>query len=183
MNTEDFYRPIQIDNLTTIQEEVLKRIPKNLLDKTNLTYIENNKAIFLGIKELYNFLESIKMNWCVGTVAVNVTTAQDMGSFHVDSGPYRYSLNIPILGCENTFIDFFKVSGDYQTVHVNAEGHGGHHHFFRYTEDQCELIYEGDTSIPYILGTKTPHRVVNRSDKIRIMLLIRLFPGPWLDNV
>lgn len=181
MNTEDFYKPIQISNLAKIQEEVLKRIPKDLLDKNNLTYIENNKEIFLGIKELYDFLESIKMNWSVGTIAVNVTNARDAGNFHIDSGPYRYSLNIPIQNCENTFIDFFKVDGDYQTIYVEDKGHGGKHHFFRYTEDQCELMYRGDTSMPYILSTKTPHRVVNESDKTRVMLLIRVLVGPWRD--
>jgi len=176
MNTEDFYRTIKIDNLAVIQEEVLKKIPENLLNNTNLTYIENNKKIFLGIPELYNFLESIKINEFVGSIAINVTTAQSNGNCHVDSGPYKYSINIPILNCENTFIDFYKVTGDHQIVYV--EKHGTRHHFFKYTEDQCELIYRGDTSVPYLLGTKTPHRVINDSDNIRIMLLIRMFVDP-----
>ena len=183
MNIADFYRPIHIENLAVIQNEVLKRIPKDLLDSNNLTYIENNKEVFLGIKELYKFLETIKLNWCVISIAVNIIKGNNQGNIHVDSGYYKNSLNIPITGCENTFIDFFKVNGDYQTIHVEGKKQDSQHHFFKYTDDQCKLIYEGDTSVPYILGTKTPHRVINRSDNTRIMLLIRLVPGPWLENI
>jgi hypothetical protein len=180
MNISDFYRPVDIENLIEIQQEVLKLIPKNLLDKTTLTYIENSKEIFLNIPVLSNFLKSKKMYWLVGDIAINITQGLDAGNFHMDSGPYKYSLNIPILGCENTWINFFEVNTDYKVVTVENQGKA--HHFFRYTEDQCELIYEAETSHPYILGVKTPHRVINKSDQTRIMLLIRLHLGPWLNN-
>jgi hypothetical protein len=181
MNISDFYKPVDIENLIEIQQEVLKLIPENLLDKTTLTYIENNKEIFLKIPVLIDFLKSKKMNWSVGSIAVNITQGYDAGNFHMDSGPYKHSLNIPIIGCENTWINFFKVNADYKVV--NVENQGKTHHFFRYTEDQCELIYEAETSNPYLLGVKTPHRVINKSNQTRIMLLIRLFPGPWQTNI
>jgi hypothetical protein len=181
MNIEDFYKPVYIENLTEIQQEVLKSIPENLLNQTTLTYIENSKKIFLGIPVLYDFLKSKTMHWSVGDIAVNITQAKDAGNFHVDSGPYKHSLNIPIIGGENTWINFFKVDSDYKVVTV--ENQGKTHHFYRYTEDQCELIYEAETSSPYLLGVKTPHRVINKSDQTRIMLLIRLYPGPWSENI
>ena len=181
MNIEDFYKPVHIENLTEIQQEVLKLIPENLLNQTTLTYIENSKDIFLGIPALYNFLKSKKMHWSVGNIAINVTQGKDSGNYHMDSGPFKHSLNIPIIGCENTWINFFKVDSDYKVVTV--ENKGKTHHFFRYTEDQCELIYEAETSKPYLLGVKTPHRVINKSDQTRIMLLIRLWPGVYLNNL
>jgi len=181
MNISDFYKPMDIENLIEIQQEVLKLIPQNLLNQTTLTYIENSKEIFLNIPVLIDFLKSKKMNWSVGDIAVNITQGHDAGNFHVDSGPYKHSLNIPILGCENTWINFFKVNADYKVVTI--ENQGKTHHFFRYTEDQCELIYEAETSNPYLLGVKTPHRVINKSNQTRIMLLIRLFPGPWQTNI
>lgn len=181
MNIEDFYKPIRIENLAEIQQEVLKKIPENLLATNNLTYIENNKDIFLSIPVLYDFLKSIQMQKSVLSIAVNITKENIKGNIHVDSGLYKHSLNIPILGCENTCIDFFKASNNYETITIN--NHGKSHHFFRYSEDQCELIYKGDTAVPYILGTKTPHRVVNKSDKTRIMLLIRLFPRSLIENI
>ena len=181
MNVDDFYKPVDIENLNEIQQEVLKSIPKNLLTKTTLTYIENSKEIFLGIPVLRDFLKSKTMHWSVGDIAINITQGLDSGNFHMDSGPFKHSLNIPIIGCENTWINFFKVDSDYKVVTV--ENQGKTHHFFRYTEDQCELIYEAETNQPYILGVKTPHRVINKSDQTRIMLLIRLFPGPWANNI
>ena len=181
MNTNNFYREIYIPELDTIQQEVLKLIPENLINKTTLTYIENSKEIFLNIPVLNDFLKSKKMHWSVGNIAINITQGHDAGNFHMDSGPFKHSLNIPIVSCENTWINFFKVNGDYKIVTV--ENRGVAHHFFRYTEDQCELIYEAETTSPYILGVKTPHRVINKSDQIRIMLLIRLFPGPWSETI
>ena len=181
MYIEDFYKPVNIENLQEIQQEVLKLIPENLLNKTTLTYIENSKNIFLNIPVLSDFLKSKNMHWAVGNIAINITQGHDTGNYHLDSGPFKHSLNIPIIGCENTWINFFKVDGDYKVVTV--ENQGKTHHFFRYTEDQCELIYEAETIQPYLLGEKTPHRVINKSDQTRIMLLIRLFPGPWAETI
>jgi len=180
MNVEDFYKPVHIENLIEIQQEVLKLIPENLLNQTTLTYIKNSKEIFLSIPVLHDFLKSKIMHWSVMDIAVNITTGNTNGNIHVDSGPYIYSLNIPIIGCENTWINFFKADSDYKIITI--ENKGKTHNFFKYTEDQCELIYEVETNRPYILGTKTPHKVINKSDQTRIMLLIRLFPGPWLNS-
>jgi hypothetical protein len=177
MNIDDFYRPVQIANLDIIQSEVLKLIPSHLLDKNNLTYIKDNKKIFLGIPALYEFLESKQLQFSVGVIAVNVITGLGSSNYHIDSGPWQYSLNIPILNCKNTRINFFKVNSDYQIVKESS------HYFFRYTKEQCELIYEVETVEPYLLGVKTPHRIVNNSNDTRVMLLIRLFPGINLDNL
>jgi hypothetical protein len=181
MNIDDFYKPVDIENLIEIQQEVLKLIPQNLLDQSSLTYIENSKEIFLSIPVLYNFLKSKNMYQSVMNIAVNITQGHSQGDIHVDSGPYKHSLNIPIIGNDNTWINFFKADSDYKVITV--ENKGKPHHFFKYTDDQCELIHNVETIRPYLLGTKTPHRVINKSDQTRIMLLIRLFPGLWDNNI
>jgi len=181
MNVADFYREIYIPELNDIQQEVLKLVPEKLLGYTNLTYIENSKDVFLSITKLTDFLKSKKIYDAVGSIAVNITTGQGAGNFHKDSGPYRHSLNIPIIGCDDTYINFFKVDSEHTVVNVDDQGKT--HRFFRYTEDQCKLIYEAETSKPYLLGVKTPHRVINKSDKTRVMLLIRLFPRVNLEEL
>ena len=181
MNVEDFYKPVHIENLTEIQQEVLKLIPEHLFDQTTLTYIENSKNIFLAIPILRDFLKSKNVYNSVMDIAINITQGNTNGNIHIDSGPYKHSLNIPIIGCDDTCINFFKANSDYDVITV--ENKGKTHHFFKYTEDKCELAYIGDTSVPYILGTKTPHRVVNKQHQTRIMLLIRLWPGPWIENI
>jgi hypothetical protein len=181
MNNPDFYRPIHIENLKEIQEEVMNLLPEKLLTYSSLTYIENNKEIFLSSNKLSDYLKSKKIYDTTGAIAVNITKGFGAGTYHVDSGPYKHSLNIPISGCENTWINFFKVNSDYTTVTVENDGLA--HRYFRYTEDQCELIYEAETSVPYLLGTKTPHRVINKSNNTRVMLLVRLFSSPYINEL
>ena len=181
MHVEDFYKPVNIENLIEIQQEVLKFISPNLLNQSSLTYIENSKEIFLSIPVLYNFLKSKNMHQSVMNIAINITLGNNQGNIHVDSGPYNHSLNIPIVGSDNTWINFFKANSDYKVITI--ENKGKTHHFFKYTDDQCELIHKAETNQPYLLGTKTPHKVINKSDQTRIMLLIRMFPGPWANNI
>ena len=181
MHVEDFYKPVNIENLIEIQQEVLKFISPNLLNQSSLTYIENSKEIFLSIPVLLNFLKSKNMHQSVMNIAINITLGNNQGNIHVDSGPYNHSLNIPIVGSDNTWINFFKANSDYKVITV--ENKGKTHHFFKYTDDQCELIHKAETNQPYLLGTKTPHKVINKSDQTRIMLLIRMFPGPWANNI
>jgi hypothetical protein len=171
------FREIHIENLADIQREVLMSIPKHLLLSTNLTYIENNKDVFLTLPSIKKVINDLKLpNYCVGQVAINVTMGYDNGNYHMDSGPYRYSLNIPISGCENTWINFYNTLANPHVVTV--ENKGKTHHFFRYYPDDCELIESHETSVPYLLSVKVPHRVENKSPNMRVMLLIRIFDLP-----
>jgi len=169
------YTPLQIDQLEEIQYEVLKRIPADLLEKTTLTYIENNREIFTSIPALKEYLTKTKMYYYVGPVAINVTLGKDAGNYHVDNGIFHYSLNIPIKGCENTWVNFYETTCEPHIVTVKNKGET--HNFFRFNPEECNLIKSEETNSPYLLHVKTPHRVENRSDDTRVMLLLRLFPA------
>ena len=169
------YRPLQIDQLEEIQYEALKRIPTDLLDKTTLTYIENNREIFSGIPALRQYLLQSKIYSHVGPIAVNITLGKDSGNHHVDNGIFQYSLNIPVMGCDNTWINFYETLSEPKVMAVKNKGET--HNFLKFNPEECNLILSEETKSPYLLHVKTPHRVENRSDNIRVMLLLRLYPS------
>ena len=160
MSVSDFYKPVLIPKLASIQQQALKLIPEKLLGYTNLTYIENSKEIFLSIAELSEFLKSKKVYESVGSIAVNVTIGQGAGNFHKDSGPYKHSLNIPIIGCNDTYINFFKVNSDYKVV--NVEDQGRTHRFFRYTT-QHEPCDQSTNHFPCLIQAAMRERQSNLS--------------------
>lgn len=174
----DFYKEIHIDNLDEIRAGIMERIPEMLLSSTNLTYIDDNKKIFLEVKALRDFLEPRKLHYSVGQIAVNITMPGEEGSYHVDNGPYKHSINIPITDCAGSWINFFETSvGPHQVAVINQ---GISHNFSRFHKEDCRLIHRVETTKPYVLGVKTPHQVQNLSDKTRIMMLLRMYPN---DNL
>ena len=177
----DFYKEINIDNLDEIRAGIMERIPDMLLSSTNLTYIDDNKKIFLGVKALREFLEPRKLHYSVGQVAVNITMPGEEGSYHVDNGPFKHSINIPITDCTGSWINFFETSAEPHQVAVVNNGES--HNFSRFHKEDCKLIHRAETTEPYILGVKTPHQVQNLSDKTRIMLLLRMYPNENLAKL
>lgn len=169
------YQQLQIDLLEEIQYEALKRIPADLLEKTTLTYIDNNREIFSSIPALKEYLIKTRAYHHVGPIAVNVTLGKGSGNYHVDNGIFHYSLNIPIMGCDGTWINFYETTSEPHVVTVKNKGET--HNFLRFHPEECKLIKSEETKYPYLLHVKTPHRVENRSDGTRVMLLLRLRPS------
>jgi hypothetical protein len=169
------YQQLHIDLLEEIQHEALKRIPADLLDKTTLTYIDNNREIFSSIPALKEYLIRTKVYSHLGPIAVNITLGRDAGNYHVDNGIFSYSLNIPVMGCADTWINFYETTSEPHVVTVKNKGET--HNFLRFHPDECKLIRSDETNSPYLLHVKTPHRVENKSDGTRVMLLLRLLPS------
>lgn len=177
----NFYKEIAIDRLDEIRKGVLERTPDLLLESSNLTYIDNNRKIFMEIDALREFLESKKLVSNIVEIAINITKPHQSGSYHMDSGPYHHSINIPITDCVDSWINFFETTKEPYSVSV--DNHGKSHVFYRFNAEDCKLIHRVETTKPYILGVKTPHRVENLSDNTRIMLLIRIWPGEHLNKI
>jgi len=167
-----YYTPLNVETLPAIQDAVLERIPDYLFNETNLTYLENNRALFLGIPELEDLLSKLGVMDKVLTIAVNVTLPHKSGNIHVDGGSYQHSLNIPIVGCKNTWVKFY--SSKEEPKQITLTNSTGTHTFLKYDESVCDEILTVEATGPYIMDTKVPHKVVNTTDNIRVMLLIRL---------
>lgn len=164
------YIPVEINHLDIIVPKVLSMIPEEKLsNSTSPFFIENNKELFLAIPELYSELVRLKLIDHVYGFAIYVLHSHVPLAIHVDNGNILYSLNIPLSGCENTFVNFYH-SNVPATEKISSNGNK----FFHFAKEQCSVIDRLEMKTPHIIKVKVPHAVVNENPVPRISMLIRL---------
>lgn len=177
-----YYVSVPIKNLKTIQEKVFKYFPKEeLFKKESLFYIPNNLNIFLSIPELKAELD--KLNWTpyVFSIGFYIIGNTNGTHIHLDSNTFTHSFNIPILNCENTFVNFYKTDKEpkkevyklYDTL-IN---------YYRFDPADCVVVDQLEMLTPNVINVQEPHNVVNKNTKPRITLLIRLKNDIDLSNL
>lgn len=163
------YQSVHINNLDIITQKALALVPKQRLDNTGLFYLENNKELFLSIPELREELIRLELLDHVYGIAVYVVYGSTPLSIHKDSGDILYSLNLPLSGCENTFVNFY-----HSTLPAEEKITLNGNRYFHYNEGSCELIDQLEMTTPHIINIKVPHAVINQCTEPRITMLIRL---------
>jgi len=163
------FKSIHIDHIDTIINRALALVPENKKYRTGLFYIDDNKEKFLSIPQLSKLLSELGLLEHVSGIAVYVVYSGTPIIIHRDSGDITYSLNIPLSGCENTFVNF------YDTVQQNVPlVDGARVNYFSYDPQQCQLIQSLEMTTPHLINVSVPHAVVNGNNQPRITLLIRL---------
>lgn len=163
------YQAIYIDNLDTIRKQALLQIPDDKLHQTGLFYLENNSQNCLGIPELQEALTGLQLRHHVSGIAVYVLCPGTEPSIHKDSGYIQYSINIPLSGYDNTFVNFYQSQEPPQS-RVSPNGH----RYWHWPKETCELVDQLEMTTPHIINVKNIHAVVNPNTQTRITLLIRL---------
>jgi hypothetical protein len=169
------YLPIHIDNLSQIQDTILKMIPIPEYDRATLYYPNDNKKLVTEVDLLTQYLASVDLESEIHGVGVIIVNPKAQIPIHKDHGNYTYSLNIPLSGYQKTFVNFYKTNADDTLIEVQKKvGQSSGHRYNAFERDKCELIVSHESLTPYIMDTRIPHDVVNKSDTTRIFLLIRL---------
>ena len=167
----NLHKKIHLDNLDIIVKESLKLFPDDKKDNTGLFYINNNRELFLRIPELKNNLDRLELTNHVYGFGFYIVFDRSPLNIHHDNGDIIYSLNLPLAGCKNTYVNFYKSSSaptELLTINGNK--------YFSYIKEDCELIDQLELTDPHIINVKIPHAVVNKNKEPRITLLIRLNP-------
>ena len=167
-----YYKKIEISNIAIIQEKALKLLDLNEAPRIFFPKIDEQ---FLEIEELRNNLVRLGYDLSKTGFGINVLDATEpQGNvIHHDYGFIRYGLNIPLLNCENTYVNFFhshvpgKVTTHRTVDDVPLLAH------YRYDPSTCEVADTVHTNEPYMINIKEPHNVVNTNGKTRWMLMIR----------
>lgn len=162
------FTPIHTNNLKQIQASVLSLIKSQYnINETIFDWPKNSQP-YRDLPELQNFFQELKIKNYVKGFAVNITN-QLTSDIHVDHGDFRYSLNIPILNTENTFLKFYKPKYNItSTESVNDIP------YYKYNLNDVTEIQKIETVIPGIVDTQTPHSFESHNNQARVMLLIRL---------
>ena len=168
-----YYQQIELNNLEIIKSKVLD-ILNNDRQSHDFTHVYHPEewSPYLEIPELIEELKRLCYYDYVFTIAIFVVIPDSPAPIHHDIG-YKYSLNLPIQGCENTEVGFYVSSRpalEKRTVN-------GGKRFYQYEPEFCNKVDGFDMSTPAILNTSEPHNITNNNpigSLPRVTLLIRL---------
>lgn len=169
-----YYSPIQIENLKTIQEKVFNVFPKEKLNTKidSLFYIPDNIKTFLSIPELRAELDRLGWTPYVMPFAFYIVQPTKGTIVHIDSGDLKYSLNVPILNCNDTFVNFYVTKE--QPIMQKYVEYDRTINYFRYNPVKCKLADKLEMTTPHVIKVKEVHNITNLNTGPRITLLIRL---------
>ena len=169
-----YYESIPFNNLKTIQEKVFNVFPKEKLDTKidSLFYIPNNVDLFLNIPELRDELDRVGWTPYVMSFAFYIVQPTNGTSVHIDSGDLIHSLNVPILNCNDTFVNFYVTKE--QPIMQKYVEYDRTINYFRYNPIKCKLADKLEMTTPHVIKVKEVHNITNLNTGPRITLLIRL---------
>lgn len=170
------FKTISIPNLSEIQQDILDKIPAGSLSRNDLFYVKDSVNHFLSIPSLKKLLDDLDFTNHIHSdgIALNVTFPGITLPIHYDSDKFVYSFNIPIQNCENTFVNLYATESQPIATPRKHPVHGTYVVSRAYDPNACKLIESHQVLEPCILNTNVPHNVSSKSDKVRIMLLVRL---------
>lgn len=167
-----YVKKIQIDNLESFSKILLSTIETkykiNYVEKS-LFYLESNKILEQNtiIKKT---LENLNMLNYIRSYAVVCTPKYSRSPIHIDIGPSTYTFNIPLLGCNNTYIYHFTQPNKMEKIYFNENKNS----YYLIKDEDCKCVSKFETNQPYFMSVKQPHRFENPNETPRIMLLCRL---------
>jgi len=163
------YYPIKIDKLDTIREQILNVILKyTTLDKTKFFYIPVQEIF--EIEELRSQIENIGLLNHIEMAGINIFAHSRPSIIHKDAGNFIYSLNIPIIGYEQTYLNFFESTAEPERRYTQTFNH----EYDYYPIRSCTLIERVETTTPAIVNTHAIHAFDNFKSSTRVVLLLRI---------
>jgi hypothetical protein len=178
-----YYTPIPLANLKTIQEKVFSVFPKEKLNTKvdSLFYIKDNINVFLNIPELRSALDSLGWTPYVFSFAFFIVQPTSGTTVHIDSGEIVHSFNIPILNCDNTYVNFYSTSS--RPIVQSYIEYDKKINYLKYNPSHCELVDKLEMTIPHVIKVKEVHNITNLNTGPRITLLIRLRKETCLEHL
>lgn len=156
-----------VKSMTNECFEVLSKNNHLPLEHSNLWYPDSLPEL----PKLRLFLQNLGLLEYVHGIALNVTTGGMAIPVHVDTGPFEWSLNLPLLNCDDSIVAVYKT--DQPSILKFIPGSDVSYQGF---DDESLLETEArvESLYPMLLNVKNPHNVINQSDKVRVMMLIRI---------
>jgi len=171
------FHTLYIPHLEDIIKESQERLSKtDVLDLTesNLWYPDDLPSLPIlekALKEL-NIVEHIY------AIAMHVTMPGVSIPVHLDTGPFHWSLNIPVRSFDDSFVALYETDESPELLFLpNSVSYMGYS-----SGDKMRPHTKIPSHQPLLLNVKKPHNVINSSDRVRVMMLIRLNRSFNIDN-
>lgn len=168
------FKSADVKSMTNECFEALRNNGQLPLEYSNLWYPDQLPAM----PKFQAFLEKLGLTDCIHGIALNVTGPESAIPIHIDTGPFTWSLNLPLYNCDDSNVAIYSTKQ--LPVLKFIPGSDVTYHGF---EDESELTQEVilESSSPMLLNVKKPHNVINQSDKTRVMMLVRIKSDLSLD--
>jgi hypothetical protein len=177
LDTDCWKAPINDEEWEIIKNEVIDIEKIEGIVPTHTTSISSYKLPTEHahkIKEIINIRTKRKLK----SLRIFKMKPRCKSGLHIDYDQWmkifpRYALNIPLYGCEDSFIEFHRNTGE-QVADSNEEsGAGG----YFYPKDYTKVFYNSTLNMltPTLVRIDVPHTVDNFSDHERKILSIRFF--------
>lgn len=169
------YQKLDVDNLESIQRQIIERIPKDFFQKTKASYVGSQQESidrFLDIKDLKKIYDRLQVTDYIQSIIINACNRKDnlINEIHSDYGDFIYSINIPIVNTKNTFIHFYDVEGP----GVYMPNGDTWYPTTKWSKCTCTHIESVEMTQPILVNVSVPHSYTNHNDSQRIVLLTRL---------
>jgi hypothetical protein len=182
------YKPINITNLDSIKSECLNVFNKhysNAFGNRGFTFTRIDQDILRA--EAPSYVQALKDlglydRWTnsifSGTVGEN---RYEDSPIHIDNDDWNtrcYSLNMPVVNCENSYTLFYKSNTPGPTAPIpewiiDAASYkvGG-----SFREEDCQEIGRCNVEQPAWINVTIPHRAVNNNPDMRLIITTRFYP-------
>ena len=171
---------IKEDDLKIIEQEVLEieKLPgvvANLGHKISSYRLPTDHAP--NITKILKKYSNKKLK----SLRIFLMQATKKSDMHIDFDQFlnvqpRYALNIPLYGCEDSKVEFYRNLGDVISGESRKSGVGG----YLYPTDESKVYINSTLYMltPTLIRVDNPHVVDNFSDHERKILSIRFFEDP-----
>lgn len=173
------YKPLgNIPNLDKIQKEfyrIFTTFYKNTFDDVGHDIVEiDHNFISKFAPNFVNFMKKLDLHDLLDTVLLSGSFGQqkEFCPIHIDAKDWQkllYSLNLPIIGCENSYTVFYKVNeseGIENTTKVTSRYEGS----VAFPDNSSIEIDRMLASQPAFINSSIPHRPVTHHSDLRIVI-------------
>jgi len=184
-----FSKKFSYDKLSELQQKIISILPnwitnEKLLKETlfctdgevsgywGIQLDRNFNDQFLNSQEGKDLLSHFGLDeMMIDFVHFSLLLPNEIYGKHVDGGDHIVSLNIPVLNCEKSIIQFFESKREpiYRTA-FNQEVMS----FNEIPEEDIIILHEEMTDEIYALNTKVPHDLIGNNTQTRVAVCLRL---------
>jgi len=166
------YKKFNIDNYIGIQQEVIDSVHKNIT--SNIRYWDQTfSQLKFTSPTLYNYIDKNKklpIRFC----RFYLTPSDGTLGPHIDGDFTNKSplgLNLPIIGCENTYMNWYTT--DIDNLCEGKYGFGKKDAIIIKDKNKLKLINSVIIDQPTFVRTDVLHEVINHKPSPRLVLSIR----------